>query len=223
MAARFRWSPRRSGTDAQGPGLPLLQDRGLLSSLPGLQPVEPVSGGTMTDPFSLGTPGSPDGPPEDLDEAGRDALEARRRTAEKIMLGVSKAADYMIDVVDDVQADPKDRLAAARSLLSLAGIERVTGRSGGPGSAGTDPLSAVSVLLSGAPRSRWSASAVGKQKCPDDTCDWPVHRGGELAHGHTVDAGYQDGCGYRHSMMDPCGPVPDGGSTRSNFWERQSR
>lgn len=182
-----------------------------------------MRGMTMTDPFSLGTPGTPDGPPEDLDEAGRDALEARRRTAEAIMLGVSKAAEFMIDMVGNDQADPKDRLTAAKSLLSLAGIDRVTGRSGGPGSAGTDPLSAVDALLSGRPRSRWAASAVGKQKCEEPNCDWPVHRGGMTAHGHSVEAGYQDGCGFWHSMMDPCGPVPDGRSTRSNFWERQSK
>lgn len=185
--------------------------------------VAETAGRMMTDPFSLGTPGTPDGPPDDLDEAGRDALEARRRTAEKIMLGVDKAADFMIATVENDHADLKDRLTAAKSLLSLAGIDRVTGRSGGPGAAGTDPLSAVSDLLSRRPRSRWAASAVGKQKCEEPNCDWPVHRGGMTAHGHSVEAGYPDGCGFWHSMMDPCGPVSDGRSTRSDFWEARAK
>lgn len=170
----------------------------------------------MTDPFA---PGGPDGPPgADPDDLGTDALQARREAAETLLRGVGRAVSYLARMVDDPEADPKERRQAAQALLNFSGVSAVTGRVNA-GSAGSDPFGAIDALLTGRPRSRWAASAVGRQKCPDATCDWPVHRGGELAHGHTVDAGYQDGCGYRHSMMDPCGPVPDGRSTRSDFWE----
>lgn len=172
----------------------------------------------MTDPFNLGTPGTPDGPPgSDPDDLDTDALSARREAAETLLRGVGRAVKYLAGLVDDDSADPKERRQAAQALLGFSGVSAVTGRVGAPG-AGTDPLSAVMGLLDGQPRSRWAASAVGRQRCSDASCDWPAHRGGELAHGHTVDAGYQDGCSFRHGMLSPCGPVPEGSSTRSEFW-----
>lgn len=173
--------------------------------------------------MSIGVPGTPDGPPgSDPFELGTDALNDRRELAEKVIRASRDAVTVLHDIVNDEEAEIKERRMAAQALLGLSGVSTLAGRSGGGPGAGTDPMSGLWGLLDARPKSRWAASAVGRQRCPDPTCDWPQHRGGEAAHGHTVDAGYQDGCGYRHSMMDPCGPVPDGGSTRSRFWENQS-
>ena len=169
----------------------------------------------MTDPFA---PGQPDGPPVDHDAIDTDALQARREAAETLLRGVTDAARYLHQVTIDSAQETKDRITAARALLGFSGVDRIAGRPSGH-APGTDPLSALDALLSGKPRSRWAASAVGRQRCPEPSCDWPAHRGGEMAHGHTIEAGYQDGCGFRHSMMASCGPVPEGQSTRSDFWE----
>lgn len=166
------------------------------------------------DPF----PGGPDGPPaDDPAQLGTDALVDRRKLAEAVLRAGSDAVDLLHSIVRDQEAETKERRMAAQALLGLSGLAGVTGRAG-TGSAGSDPLSGILGILDGAPRSRWAAAAVGRQKCPVDHCDWPAHRGGNLAHGHMVDAGFQDGCNYNHSMMDPCGPVPEGQSTRSDFW-----
>lgn len=153
--------------------------------------------------------------PNDLDT---DAVNARREAAETLLRATGTAVTYLSGVVEDDKQETKDRLAAAKALLGFSGVGAITGRvnAGGPG---VDPLSGLEDWLSGRPTSRWAASAVGRQPCSEPSCDWPVHRGGEVAHGHTVEAGYQDGCGFRHSMMAPCGPVPEGHSTRSDFWK----
>lgn len=182
-----------------------------------------------SEPFRVGQPGTPDGPPSgdplglDPEQLGTDALEARRKAVETVLGGVQAAADYLIALVQDPRQETRDRRQAAQALLGFAGVDRLAGRAG-PGSAGSDLLSGLDALLSPRPRSRWAASAVGRQKCQEEFCDWPVHRGvfaRAIAHGHSVDAGYQDGCNFNHSMMDTCGPVPDGGSTRSDFWDSE--
>lgn len=176
------------------------------------------------DPF----PGGPDGPPDpsvsqDPTELGPDALTDRRKLAEAVLQAGTDAVSYLHALVRDTGEETKERRMAAQSLLSLTGLQALTGRAGSGATAGSDPLNGLLGMLDGQPRSKWASAAVGRQKCPEPTCDWPEHRGGVTAHGHTVEAGYQDGCGYRHSMMAThCGPVQDNESTRSDFWEART-
>lgn len=172
--------------------------------------------------MTMGIPGTPDGPPaDDPTMLGTDALTDRRRLAETILAASADAVSLLAEIVRDPGEETRERRMAAQALLGLSGVANVAGRTG-PGGSGTDPIDGLLSLLDGRPRSRWAASATGRERCPEPSCDWPAHRGGDLAHGHTVEAGYPDGCGFRHSMMAPCGPVPEGGSTRSDFWESRA-
>lgn len=157
-----------------------------------------------------------------------DAVSARSKAVESLLRATVDSVDYLASVVRSREAEPALRVRSAQALLTLGGVAALAQRGAQGDSGGSQRPPQVQGLLdmltggASAPRSRWEAQAVNRAKCRFDHCDWPAHRGGETACGHTVEAGFKDGCGFNHSMMADCGPVPDGVSTRSNFWKLRS-